>query len=112
MITSRLENYKQRLLDMNRRLASDIGEMAEEIATAGVIVGERSSYIRDSLDAEIAVEKNEEAIQELVRSALQRIEGGVFGQCEDCDGKITKPRLDALPYTPICIKCERQREAQ
>jgi RNA polymerase-binding transcription factor DksA len=111
MSTIRLKNFKQRLLDMNQRLTSDIRELAGEIATAGVVVGERSSYLRDSLDAEIAVEQNEEAIQQFVRSALQRIECGTFGQCEDCGGKIAKARLDALPYTPICIKCERKREA-
>lgn len=111
MNAKRLEKYKQQLLELDKRLTGDISELAGEIATAGVVVGEHTSHTRDSLGAEIAIEQNEEAIQNNVRSALQRIEAGTFGQCEDCRGRILKPRLDALPYTPVCLDCERVREA-
>ena len=38
-------------------------------------------------------------------STLERIEDGIYGSCVECDGRITKTRLNAIPYTPFCIKC-------
>lgn len=111
MKSARLENYKQQLLEMGKRLSGDINELVGEIATAGVIVGEHTSHARDSIETDIVLEQNESALQQQVRSALQRIEAGTFGQCVDCGGRILKPRLDALPYTPICIDCECLRES-
>lgn len=111
MNETRLENYKQRLLELDKRLTGDISELTKEINAAGVIVGSHTSHTREPVETEILLEQNEEAMQQNVRSALHRIEAGTFGECVDCDGRILKPRLDALPYTPICIECERKREA-
>ena len=42
--------------------------------------------------------------------ALQRIEDGEYGLCQQCDGVIAKTRLNAIPYTPLCIKCAANRD--
>ena len=52
----------------------------------------------------------EEDTLSLIEAALERIDGGSFGRCVECDGTITKARLNAIPYTPVCIKCAEQRE--
>jgi RNA polymerase-binding transcription factor DksA len=46
-----------------------------------------------------------------VAEALERIEQGTYGTCVVCGRAIDKWRLDALPYTPYCVHCERQIEA-
>ncbi len=43
--------------------------------------------------------------------ALEKIEKGVFGRCEHCDGEIGTKRLHALPFARLCIQC-RQAEEQ
>jgi DnaK suppressor protein len=53
---------------------------------------------------------NEEDRLGMIENALQRIEGGEFGQCEQCDGVIPKTRLNAIPYTPVCVKCAESRD--
>jgi RNA polymerase-binding transcription factor DksA len=40
---------------------------------------------------------------EKVRRALARIGDGSFGRCEVCGGAIEAERLDALPYTTLCL---------
>jgi DnaK suppressor protein len=52
----------------------------------------------------------EEDTLSLIEAALERIDGGNYGRCVECDGAITKARLNAIPYTPVCIKCAEQRE--
>ena len=47
---------------------------------------------------------------EQIDEALERIEDGSFGQCEECGVKIPEPRLEALPYAALCIQCASRRE--
>ena len=45
-----------------------------------------------------------------IESALERITQGSFGKCIECEGAIPKMRLNAIPYTPVCIKCAERQE--
>jgi DnaK suppressor protein len=46
----------------------------------------------------------------LIDSALARWQQGLYGACESCQKPISLARLNALPYTPFCISCEREIE--
>lgn len=37
--------------------------------------------------------------------ALQRIEQGLYGVCEECDRPIQTARLQALPFATHCVEC-------
>ncbi len=43
----------------------------------------------------------------LLQQALKRIENGTYGICLECDEAISKERLDAVPYAPLCKSCAR-----
>lgn len=45
-----------------------------------------------------------------VNEALQRIEEGSFGFCEECEEPIAEKRLEAIPYVTTCISCAEQQE--
>jgi RNA polymerase-binding transcription factor DksA len=47
---------------------------------------------------------------ELVGRALERLDAGEHGKCEDCSGSIGPARMHALPYAVTCIECARKRE--
>ena len=57
------------------------------------------------------VDRNSRQVSE-VRSALTRIEEGVYGLCESCDGPIAAKRLDAVPWARLCISCQARQEAE
>ena len=42
--------------------------------------------------------------------ALARLKQGTYGLCEICQSKIPVGRLNALPYTTVCIECQRDME--
>jgi RNA polymerase-binding transcription factor DksA len=46
----------------------------------------------------------ENHIEEL-RDAISRAEQGLYGICESCGKKIAPERLEALPFTTLCIEC-------
>ncbi len=41
----------------------------------------------------------------MITAALERIADGSYGVCGRCGEDISKERLDALPYTPVCKSC-------
>ncbi len=46
----------------------------------------------------------------LIQDAIQRLIDGTYGDCIDCEGKISSGRLDAIPYAKLCITCKTARE--
>jgi DnaK suppressor protein len=47
---------------------------------------------------------------QLVRQALERLQDGTFGECQNCGETIGAKRLEALPWTPYCISCQEKVE--
>jgi DnaK suppressor protein len=45
-----------------------------------------------------------------IEEALQRLEEGTFGVCEECGEKIGAARLKARPVTTLCIECKSAQE--
>lgn len=45
-----------------------------------------------------------------VRAALQRIEDGSYGECQDCGADVGLPRLQAFPAALRCIGCQTKVE--
>ena len=45
-----------------------------------------------------------------VERALAMIREGRYGDCDICHKKIPIARLNALPFTPVCVKCQEQVE--
>jgi DnaK suppressor protein len=56
--------------------------------------------------------QKDEGKLELLEAALERIEEGVYGTCAECGGRIPKTRLNAIPFTPHCVKCASKIETQ
>lgn len=46
----------------------------------------------------------------LIEGALQRIGEGSFGVCVGCGEDIPSRRLDALPWTQFCLRCQETIE--
>ena len=47
-----------------------------------------------------------------IEVALERIVEGNYGKCEYCGKKIPEPRLEAIPYTTVCVQCAATQEQQ
>jgi len=46
-----------------------------------------------------------------IEAAISRIENGVYGICTICDGEISVARLNAVPWTSVCIACKEKKTA-
>jgi len=46
------------------------------------------------------------AILQLIREALDRIKDKSYGTCTNCENVIGPKRLEAVPWTRLCIQCQ------
>ena len=119
MTNTHLNNLRQQLLALRNRLGTDISDLANEVlGMPGGEVSARLSHVpthladlgTDSFEQQLTlslVANNEQTLEE-VYAALERIEQGTFGRCEDCQKSIPLDRLEALPYARYCIACARE----
>jgi RNA polymerase-binding transcription factor DksA len=47
---------------------------------------------------------------EAIDHALSRIQSELYDICENCGGTISEKRLDAVPWTTLCIDCAAELE--
>jgi DnaK suppressor protein len=47
-----------------------------------------------------------------IEDALERIEAGTYGICEMCEEEIAPERLEALPFTRLCVSCQSELEKE
>ena len=47
-----------------------------------------------------------------IQEALQRLDQGEFGICEQCGEEISIERLKARPVTTLCIECKTRQEEE
>lgn len=108
--------YKQRLLDLRARLRGDVTSMAQAALGEGTEVSSMPIHMAElgsenfEQEFTLSLMASEEDTLELIELALERIEDGVYGTCVECGGTIPKTRLNALPYTPVCVKCASARD--
>ena len=62
------------------------------------LAGERELAIRN-------LDRDSVALRS-VKGALARVADGSYGVCMHCDEDIKPKRLDAVPWTKYCIKCQ------
>lgn len=62
----------------------------------------------EALSAQLAALEAKELAQ--IEQALVRIRQGKYGVCEGCNGKIPMGRLNALPYSTLCVACQSEYE--
>jgi RNA polymerase-binding protein DksA len=83
---------------------------------SGEVVANVDNHLADTAtethDRELdeGIEEDAERTLEQVDAALGRIEAGTYGTCEVCGRPIGAERLEAVPYTTLCIDDARKLE--
>ena len=80
----------------------------------------RIEQLPDAFDLVQSIAERELAITQLdqlshatveIKAALQRIDQGTYGVCEECEVPIAPRRLDAVPFARLCVACQQRLEA-
>lgn len=102
--------------DLLRKMRQDIQQKGEN--TIEDMTEDREIYAdpadRASAESDRAFilrlrDRDRKLIQK-IDQALDRIQEGSFGICDDCGEDISIARLKARPVTTLCIKCKSKQE--
>jgi RNA polymerase-binding protein DksA len=109
-----MEQARVRLEAEHRQTVARLADLSHDFDA--VVAASRDTNADDEHDPEgatIAFERSQ--VQALVRqarehlaeieAALERVDAGTFGTCEDCSRPIGEDRLDARPVARTCISC-------
>ena len=102
----RLETRQQELRRTVIRTEQD-GRAADEDTAQDVADKAASSYNKEFLFSQ---SNNERQLLQMVEGALSRIREGAYGECVSCGDEINAKRLEAVPWTRYCIKCQEKIE--
>ena len=61
---------------------------------------------------ELRLRDRERKLLGKIREALDRIDNGTYGTCEECGDEIAAARLEARPVTTYCIDCKTRQEQE
>lgn len=60
----------------------------------------------------LSVERSLQRQLQQVNRAIQALEDGTYGVCEDCEEPISERRLLAVPWATRCIKCQEAADGR
>ena len=60
---------------------------------------------------QLKLKQTDAKILQAIEDALARIDNGTYGICRDCGQPIAPARLDAIPWTRVCIKCKEKQQS-
>lgn len=120
MAAKDIKFFKEMLLELRRRMHGDVSTIqksatkknrADDSDNRTSMPTHPADIGSDNFDQEFALslaEVGSGRIRE-VEEALEKIENGTYGVCEECGSRITKKRLEAIPYAALCIDCANKK---
>jgi DnaK suppressor protein len=60
---------------------------------------------------QLKLKQTDAKILQAIEEALFRMEKGTYGTCRDCGDPIAPARLEAIPWTRVCISCKQKQNA-
>jgi DnaK suppressor protein len=121
MKKTEMKEFKERLLLLRARLRGDVNQMADAAlkkdrsgnnSDASSMPIHMADIGSDNFEQEftLSLMQSEGSTLDAIETALERIEDGVYGECEECGARIPKTRLKAIPYATMCVKCASRAE--
>ncbi|MCC3769783.1 TraR/DksA C4-type zinc finger protein, partial [Streptomyces sp. UNOC14_S4] len=112
------------IAEARAELESEVLLLRAEISASGEAI---SGLMRDSGDGagddqadtgsknitrehELALAANAREMLVQAERALERLEAGTYGLCENCGKPIGKARMQAFPRATLCVECKQRQE--
>lgn len=103
-----LEDMRSQLI---RNVQQDLNAVRDQHKDEGMDTYDLASDARDKEINLILGDRDREKVQ-AIDEALGRIEQNTYGMCESCESDIAEARLQALPFTRLCVNCQADRERE
>ena len=117
--TTRPENKimaaRKRLLEMREKLLGEgLGKSLPEDLARPFDIGDEGDRADTERTHEVSILLSVRDKEKLlaIDEALERLDEGTFGVCEECGDEIGAARLKAMPLAKLCIPCQSRLEKE
>ena len=111
--TEQLEEFRHLLDEQLHSLVGETKDTVEDMhdATKDTFADPTDRALLESnRNFSLRISDRERRLISKVQEALQRLEAGSFGVCEECGEDIGHARLLARPVPTLCIECKEDQE--
>jgi RNA polymerase-binding transcription factor len=108
-----LSEIKQNLIDRKKVLEARVTAINDDVS-------HKNEPLSSDWSEQAVERENEEVLEALgnasleeishIKRALQRIDEGVYFECQNCGENINHERLKLINFTDLCTECATQRE--
>jgi DnaK suppressor protein len=110
----RYDVLSRMLLDRQAEIKTRLRSLREAFPATGTLVkDEEEQSMQDFVvQMDLALVEMESETLRQINHALQRLDEGTYGVCEECDENIAEARLRALPFAELCRDCQERTEGE
>lgn len=117
LTSDEINSYRTVLLAMLSNVSSSVSEMASKAlhknsGELSMVPLHMADAGTDNFEQEFTLSLAESGSQALplIEAAIDRIDEGTFGVCEECGVQIPRARLNAIPFAHLCVNCASEQE--
>lgn len=110
-----IKRLRQKLefqLHESRQLLRSVEQEAQSLGSDAVQDSADRSVVNFSKESLFERSSQRRTVLRLIEAALKRIADGSFGVCIGCGEDIQDRRLEALPWTQFCLRCQGELEEE
>jgi len=97
--------------DLHREIEAGVREGRESGKEDGMDAYDLATEERDR-EINMILSDRERGKLQAIENAVERIDEGSYGICDSCESDIAEARLEAMPFTRLCVSCQADREKQ
>ncbi|XGC80834.1 TraR/DksA family transcriptional regulator [Bdellovibrio bacteriovorus] len=107
-----LQDLRESLLFQKSSILNKTHEFKEEQSNLTSVADEAEIASLDiTTNISIHLHERDRTALYAIEKALGKIADGTYGQCEACSEMINARRLQARPFTALCIECMEEQES-
>ena len=108
-----MEDIKQKLQEEKEQILAELrAQAASSKDNSRKDVGDEVDSSVDEQERELSLllrDRDRDRL-ESIEEAIQRMQTGDYGYCEECGDSIPKKRLMAMPLARMCVNCQQDQE--
>jgi len=98
-LRAEIETSEQSLVGLMRDSGDGAGDDQADTGTKNI-----------TREGEMALAANAREMLSQDERALERLDAGTYGLCENCGNPIGKARMQAFPRATLCVECKQKQE--
>ncbi|GAA1256893.1 hypothetical protein GCM10009646_51170 [Streptomyces aureus] len=98
-LNSEIESSEKALVGLMRDSGDGAGDDEADTGTKNI-----------TREHELSLAANAREMLQQTERALERLDAGTYGICENCGNPIGKARMQAFPRATLCVECKQKQE--